>query len=129
LFAFFPGLSEKVCQWRLFPVFASQGQLQSRPPVKSVEKSPQKLWILPPILDAFACVYRQEMPFHAWHEFDARVRNKTKIMSNLLYVVAVIFVIAWALGFFVYSLGSVVHILLVIAVIAILFRLIRGERI
>lgn len=48
-------------------------------------------------------------------------------MGNLLYVIAVIFVIAWALGFFVYSLGSVVHILLVIAVIAILLRLIRGE--
>jgi hypothetical protein len=50
-------------------------------------------------------------------------------MSNLLYAIAVIFVIAWALGFFVYSLGSVVHVLLIIAVIAILLRLIRGERI
>ena len=50
-------------------------------------------------------------------------------MSNLLYAVAVIFIIAWALGFFVYSLGSIVHILLIIAVIAILLRLIRGERI
>ena len=50
-------------------------------------------------------------------------------MSNLLYAIAIIFVIAWALGFFVYSLGSVVHILLVIAVIAILLRLIRGESI
>lgn len=50
-------------------------------------------------------------------------------MSNLLYVIAVIFVIAWALGFFVYSLGSIVHLLLIIAVIAILLRLIRGERI
>jgi hypothetical protein len=50
-------------------------------------------------------------------------------MSNLLYAIAVIFVIAWALGFFVYSLGSIVHVLLIIAVIAILLRLIRGERI
>jgi hypothetical protein len=48
-------------------------------------------------------------------------------MSNLLYAIAVIFFIAWAMGFFVYSLGSVVHILLVIAIVAILFRLIRGE--
>ena len=47
-------------------------------------------------------------------------------MSNLLYVIAVIFVIAWALGFFVYSAGSIIHLLLVIAVIAILLRLIRG---
>lgn len=50
-------------------------------------------------------------------------------MSNLLYAIAVILLIAWALGFFVYSAGSIIHILLVIAVIAILFRLIRGERI
>jgi hypothetical protein len=50
-------------------------------------------------------------------------------MSSLLYAVAVIFIIAWALGFFVYSAGSVIHILLVIAVIAIILRLIRGDRV
>lgn len=50
-------------------------------------------------------------------------------MSNLLYAIAVILLIAWALGFFVYSAGSIIHILLVIAVIAVIFRLIRGERI
>ncbi|TDO72988.1 hypothetical protein EV143_107294 [Flavobacterium chryseum] len=48
-------------------------------------------------------------------------------MSNLLYTIAVILVILWALGFFVYSAGSIIHILLVIAVIAILFRLIKGR--
>ena len=50
-------------------------------------------------------------------------------MSNLLYAIAVILLIAWALGFFVYSAGSIIHILLVIAIIAVLFRLIRGERV
>jgi hypothetical protein len=48
-------------------------------------------------------------------------------MSNLLYAVAVILIIAWALGFFVYSAGSIIHILLVIAIIAILLRLISGR--
>lgn len=48
-------------------------------------------------------------------------------MSNLLYTVAVILVILWALGFFMYSAGSIIHILLVIAIIAILFRVIRGS--
>jgi hypothetical protein len=33
------------------------------------------------------------------------------------------------LGFFVYSAGSIIHILLVIAIIAILFRLIKGREI
>lgn len=50
-------------------------------------------------------------------------------MNNLLYAIAVILLIAWALGFFVYSVGSLIHILLVIAVVAIIFRLIRGERV
>ncbi len=50
-------------------------------------------------------------------------------MNNLLYAIAVILLIGWALGFFVYSVGSVIHLLLVIAVIAIIFRLIRGERV
>jgi hypothetical protein len=50
-------------------------------------------------------------------------------MGSLLYVIAVILVIAWALGFFVYSAGSLIHILLVIAIVAVIFRLIRGERV
>jgi Family of unknown function (DUF5670) len=48
-------------------------------------------------------------------------------MGNLLYTIAVILVIFWAIGFFAYSAGSIIHILLVIAVIAILFRLIQGK--
>lgn len=50
-------------------------------------------------------------------------------MSNLLYVIAVILVICWAIGFFAYSAGSIIHILLVIALIAVILRLIRGDRV
>jgi hypothetical protein len=48
-------------------------------------------------------------------------------MSNLLYTVAVILVIFWAIGFFAYSAGGLIHILLVIAIISIIFRLIKGR--
>jgi hypothetical protein len=48
-------------------------------------------------------------------------------MSNLLYTVAVILVIFWAIGFFAYSAGGIIHILLVIAIIAIILRLIKGR--
>ncbi len=48
-------------------------------------------------------------------------------MSGLLYLIAIILLIGWLLGFFVFSMGSFIHILLVIAIIAILFRLIRGR--
>ena len=47
-------------------------------------------------------------------------------MNGLLYLIAVVLVIGWLLGFFVYSVGGLIHILLVIAGIAILLRLIRG---
>jgi len=49
-------------------------------------------------------------------------------MGNLLYVIAVVLVILWALGFFMYSAGNIVHILLVIAIIAILLRVISGRK-
>jgi hypothetical protein len=50
-------------------------------------------------------------------------------MGNLLYIVAVILIIAWAIGFIGYSVGGIIHILLVIAIIAILFRVISGRRV
>jgi hypothetical protein len=50
-------------------------------------------------------------------------------MGNLLYVVAVILIIAWAIGFIGYSAGGIIHVLLVIAVIAIIFRVIQGKRV
>jgi hypothetical protein len=46
-------------------------------------------------------------------------------MGNLLYIIAVILIIGWALGFFVYSAGGVIHILLVIAIIALILGVIR----
>lgn len=47
----------------------------------------------------------------------------------MLYLIAVILIIGWLLGFFVYSAGALIHILLVIAIVAILLRLIRGDRV
>jgi hypothetical protein len=50
-------------------------------------------------------------------------------MGNLLYVVAVILLIAWAIGFVGFHAGGIIHILLVIAVIAVIFRIIQGRKI
>jgi hypothetical protein len=47
----------------------------------------------------------------------------------MLYLIAVILIIGWILGFFVFSAGSLIHALLVIAIIVILFRVIRGDRV
>ncbi|MRG46656.1 lmo0937 family membrane protein [Chitinophaga sp. SYP-B3965] len=48
-------------------------------------------------------------------------------MSNLLYLIAVILIIGWLLGFFVYSATGLIHALLVLAIIAILINIIRGR--
>lgn len=50
-------------------------------------------------------------------------------MSNLLYTIAVILIIFWAIGFFAYSAGSLIHILLVIALVAVILRVIQGKRV
>jgi hypothetical protein len=47
----------------------------------------------------------------------------------MLYLIAIILIIGWLLGFFVFSAGGLIHILLVFAIIAILLRLIRGDRV
>lgn len=50
-------------------------------------------------------------------------------MRSLLYIIAVILIIGWLLGGFVYSTGSIIHILLVLAIISVLLGLIRGRTI
>lgn len=49
-------------------------------------------------------------------------------MGNLLYLIAVILIIGWAIGFIGYNAGGIIHILLVIAVIAIILRVIEGKK-
>jgi hypothetical protein len=47
-------------------------------------------------------------------------------MGNLLYIIALILVIGWLIGFIGYQASGVIHILLVLAVVAFLLRVIRG---
>lgn len=49
-------------------------------------------------------------------------------MSNLLYFVAVLLIIGWLIGFVGYNASGLIHVLLVIAVIAILLRIIQGKK-
>ncbi|SDA81290.1 hypothetical protein SAMN03080617_02510 [Algoriphagus alkaliphilus] len=48
-------------------------------------------------------------------------------MNSLLYLIAVILVIGWLLGVFFYSVGGLIHVLLVLAVISVILRLISGR--
>lgn len=47
----------------------------------------------------------------------------------MLYTIAVVLLILWLLGLVTsYTLGGFIHILLVIAIVSILIRVIRGQR-
>jgi hypothetical protein len=50
-------------------------------------------------------------------------------MGNLLYIIAAILVIGWLVGFVGFHANGIIHILLVLAVVAVLLRLIRGEKV
>lgn len=50
-------------------------------------------------------------------------------MWNLLWAIAALFVVMWILGFALdFTLGGLIHILLVLAVISVLARIIMGAR-
>ena len=65
--------------------------------------------------------------FNAGRHFVPLLAIKTIIMGNLLYLIAVILVIAWAIGYFGYGAGGIIHTLLVIAIIVVLLKFIRRE--
>jgi hypothetical protein len=46
-------------------------------------------------------------------------------MNSILYIIATVIIVIWAIGFFFMALGSLIHLLLVIAVVFFLFGLIR----
>jgi hypothetical protein len=51
-------------------------------------------------------------------------------MLNLIWVIAVVLVVLWAVGLgTAYTMGGFIHILLVLAIIAVLARIILGRRV
>ena len=50
-------------------------------------------------------------------------------MLNLFWVVAVILIVLWLLGMVTsFTMGGLIHLLLVVAIVAVLLRLIVGRR-
>ena len=48
-------------------------------------------------------------------------------MGGFLYTIAVVLVILWAIGYFAYGAGAIIHLLLMIAIIAVLLRVRQGK--
>lgn len=49
-------------------------------------------------------------------------------MGNLHFLLAAVLVMGWLIGFIGFRAGSLIHILLVLALITVLWRMIRGKR-
>lgn len=50
------------------------------------------------------------------------------MLKNIFYIAALVLIVIWAVGFFVYALGALVHLLLIIAILIIAFRVSRSSR-
>jgi hypothetical protein len=63
-------------------------------------------------------------------DFNGRRNSVVRKESNMLWTICVILLILWLLGLLTgYTMGGVIHILLVIAIIVVVVRLIQGRRI
>jgi hypothetical protein len=49
-------------------------------------------------------------------------------MGNLLYLVAVVLIIGWLLGLFIFHVGAVIHVLLIVALVVIILKFIDGRK-
>lgn len=68
--------------------------------------------------------------FGKWLSEENCRKSSKKKDENMLWTIAVILLVLWALGLVSsYTMGGFIHVLLVIAVIVVLIRLIRGEKI
>ncbi len=59
---------------------------------------------------------------------DVIITKKIEHMGNSLYILAILLVIVWAIGFIGYHADGLIHVLLVLALIAILLKAIRGKK-
>lgn len=48
-------------------------------------------------------------------------------MYKILYGLAILFLIVWAIGFFLYGLGMIIHILLLAAVVVVIIKIIKEK--
>ncbi|HLN19535.1 MAG TPA: lmo0937 family membrane protein [Bacteroidales bacterium] len=48
-------------------------------------------------------------------------------MERVLYIIVLILIVIWIIGFFLYSLGAIIHIVLLLAFIILLVKLFSGR--
>ena len=48
-------------------------------------------------------------------------------MSKILYGLVILFLIVWAIGFFAYGIGLIIHLLLLAAVVVVAIKIIKDK--
>ncbi len=72
--------------------------------------------------------YRMDQPVRGWvdrHASCTMVRGRS---NRMLFTIAVILLILWLLGFATHVVGSIIHVVLVIAIVLFLIGLFTGRR-
>lgn len=49
-------------------------------------------------------------------------------MKSTIYAISIILIIIWGIGFFVYSLGAIIHLLLVIGLVSVIIMMVKRDR-
>jgi uncharacterized protein DUF5670 len=86
------------------------------------------------IADAWACVVHSSATSLGAaaarpRRWDIRITGKEDESMDLLWIIAVVFFVLWMLGFAAFHVTSgFIHILLVLALVAVVFRLVTGRR-
>jgi hypothetical protein len=62
--------------------------------------------------------------------YEAESLNRERRCVNMLWTIVVIMLVLWLLGLITsYTMGGFIHVLLVIAIVVVLYRVIRGRRV
>jgi hypothetical protein len=71
----------------------------------------------------------RSLPFTSKSGGGGQREAKSEKEITMLEVILVVLVILWALGFFAFHVGGIIHALLVIALIVFIIRLLQGRRV
>ena len=50
------------------------------------------------------------------------------VMRNILYVIAIILLGIWIIGFFIYDIGNFIHLSLIAAIVLVVVRFVKGKK-
>ncbi|HLG33786.1 MAG TPA: lmo0937 family membrane protein [Bacteroidia bacterium] len=50
-------------------------------------------------------------------------------MTDMQYIMAALLIVSWSIGFFVFSAGALIHVLLVVGLVTVLTRFMRRNKI